>query len=700
MRKITLFLMSLFLTVGAMAQSPINFANFDASKTYRIYNKATDKGDTEWKAMSYSNQRGCLKSYNVADVSLNWQFVSAGENQYKIYNVESQKYLGAVGGNSGVGMVNENEATVYNVEANSEGTKVKFWHTDSNPRNCLWNDGNNNLYGWSENTHEWWYLEEVYVAPTYETEEVGNPTVDGVYRVYWKGQERGYLAYHNDYPTKPVLADVNLSGHNGIDKHYKSTEDGVQREWYLITSDSGKKYLFSPYTGKFLTYSKDAADSGKGALYDTNRPLEIAVESNTHTDWNRYYILTATIDDVKYLLSSGCGTASRGANAGYPVRWAKAEGDGGQMHDGGSPLTFVKVIDFPVEDAILAQAEAAINDYENPVEDDVNFEWTTSTPWTAVEHSAYYTSTVFNDNELDGVKFIEGEVTVGGARTATVTFTYIDGGHKLNIRGVEVIDAMGNIVAGDYHVGIAGSSENTTGNVYTVNVAEAGTYKVRCYAAEGGGDQFNSSHGSIVVSFAKLNVIDLTKTVTFAAEYSTLYLGYKVAIPAGVEAYVLSSIESGYAILTQVVDVIPANTAVILKKTATANEYNFYYTSDDADEIELNYLEGSIVDRYVQGDAYVLGIPEGETEPCLCPALLNKVNNTSFKNNANKAYLKVAPGAAMSTSLRFDFDGTTGVEEVETEVAETVIYDLTGRRVNEITKSGVYIVNGRKVLVK
>ncbi|MBQ5616233.1 MAG: hypothetical protein IIU90_00585, partial [Bacteroidaceae bacterium] len=426
------------------------------------------------------------------------------------------------------------------------------------------------------------------------------------------------------------------------------------------------------------------------AYFDAARPCPITIEQNTvHTS---YSIIKANVDGANCLLSSGCGTASR---TGYPIRWnSNISGD---MGDGGSPLTFVKVSGLEVDADILTRAQAAINDYENPVEADVNFEWTTSTPWTAVEHSAYYTSTVFNDNELDGVKYIEGEVAVAGARTATVTFTYIDGGHKLNIRGVEVIDAMGNIVAGDYHVGTAGGSH--VDNTYTVSVAEAGTYKVRCYAAEGNGDQFNHSHGSIAVSFAKLDVMELTKSVTFAAEYATLYLGYKVAIPTGVEAYVLSginaSLNDSWATLTQLNNVIPANTAVILKGTA-ASTYNFYYTSSEVDDVEINHLEGSIADRYVQGDAYVLGIVDGEV--CLAKALLNKVGNTSFKNNANKAYLKVAPGAALSANLRFG-EGTTAIENVEV-VTEDVIFDLSGRRISEITEKGIYIVNGRKVLVK
>ena len=517
-------------------------------------------------------------------------------------------------------------------------------------------------------------------------EEVGNPTEDGVYRIYWKQNNRGYLAYHDSYPTKGVLADVTLGTYGSM--HFNSATDPVQLEWYLITSENGNKYLFSAYNGKFLSYSEESADNAKAAYFDAARPCPITIEDNT--SHSGYYIIKANVDGRDCLLSSGCGTASR---TGYPIRWnSNISGD---MGDGGSPLTFVKVSGLEVDTDILARAQAAINDYENPVESDVNFEWTTSTPWTAVEHSAYYTSTVFNDNELDGVKYIEGEVTVGGARTATVTFTYIDGGHKLNIRGVEVIDAMGNIVAGDYHVGTAGGSH--VDNTYTVSVAEAGTYKVRCYAAEGNGDQFNHSHGSIVASFAKLDVMELTKSVTFAAEYATLYLGYKVAIPAGVEAYVLTGVNPTWVELTQLHNVIPANTAVILKGT-TGNTYNFYYTSSEAEYVEINYLEGSIADRYVQGDAYVLGLVEGEV--CLAPATLNQVGNTSFKNNANKAYLKVAPGAALSASLRFE-EGTTGISEVKGESGEVkAIYDLTGRRVEAITAPGIYIVNGKKVLMK
>ena len=44
---------------------------------------------------------------------------------------------------------------------------------------------------------------------------------------------------------------------------------------------------------------------------------------------------------------------------------------------------------------------------------------------------------------------------------------------------------------------------------------------------------------------------------------------------------------------------------------------------------------------------------------------------------------------------------TTGINEVKAESGKVkVIYDLTGRQVNEITKASIYIVDGKKVFVK
>lgn len=71
---------------------------------------------------------------------------------------------------------------------------------------------------------------------------------------------------------------------------------------------------------------------------------------------------------------------------------------------------------------------------------------------------------------------------------------------------------------------------------------------------------------------------------------------------------------------------------------------------------------------------------------------------------ANKAYLKFNSSSAAHEFFTFDFDTTaTGVDSINTqdseENADVKIYDLQGRRVANPGK-GIYIVNGKKVLMK
>ena len=330
------------------------------------------------------------------------------------------------------------------------------------------------------------------------------------------------------------------------------------------------------------------------------------------------------------------------------------------------------------------------------LEDDITLPWSTSTSWTDAEGDL--SSTVLNANAMAyGIKYVETEITVRGARTATVTFRYTSGNCALNIRGVEVLNQSGLAVAGDYHVGKAGGSHEN--NVYTVSVAKAGIYTVRVYATFDGDNRANATNGNITVAFAAADAASFSHDVTFAADYATLYLGYQVAIPEGVEAYVVESASDGYAHLVEIENAIPETTAVILKKVGDKTDYRFDYSSENITEFTDNLLEGSIADRYVTGDAYVLS--SGTNGIGLYGAILNKLDGTAFLNNANKAYLAMQEGVEGIKSYSFRFEGgTTGISEVKGENGEVkAIYDLTGRQVNAVER-GIYIINGKKVLVK
>lgn len=57
-------------------------------------------------------------------------------------------------------------------------------------------------------------------------------------------------------------------------------------------------------------------------------------------------------------------------------------------------------------------------------------------------------------------------------------------------------------------------------------------------------------------------------------------------------------------------------------------------------------------------------------------------------------------GATNITPYDFDINPNVGIDALEEEVEDGVIYDLMGRRLMEVPASGIYIRNGRKVLVR
>ena len=194
-----------------------------------------------------------------------------------------------------------------------------------------------------------------------------------------------------------------------------------------------------------------------------------------------------------------------------------------------------------------------------------------------------------------------------------------------------------------------------------------------------------------------------------SAGYATMYLDKAVKIPAGAKAYTANRVEGDYLKMQPVEGVIPANTAVIIK--AEEGTYSFAYSDETPEAISDNLLRGTVADTYVKPQsgsvAYVLSMVDG-----VVGMYRAKLTDGTFKNNANRAYMLLselnvgdgnldtsAPGSQLSNGYRFDFSGTTAIESIESEQDEAVYYDLSGRRV-ENPVSGIYIINGKKVLVK
>ena len=189
--------------------------------------------------------------------------------------------------------------------------------------------------------------------------------------------------------------------------------------------------------------------------------------------------------------------------------------------------------------------------------------------------------------------------------------------------------------------------------------------------------------------------------------YATFYAEVAVAVPDGVTAYYLaeSDVHEDWVALTEIKEnVIPAGVGVVLN--AQPGVYQFEIVEKASFEIN-SLFKGTVAAENVTEDAFVLSANNGKAE--LCRAEMNQAvgegleQQKAFLNNGHKAYLptgSLKQGAAYSKSLGMYFPGSTGINEVKIENGKVkAIYDLQGRKVDTPSK-GLYIINGKKVLVK
>ena len=156
--------------------------------------------------------------------------------------------------------------------------------------------------------------------------------------------------------------------------------------------------------------------------------------------------------------------------------------------------------------------------------------------------------------------------------------------------------------------------------------------------------------------------------------------------------------ESGNLDLTKVETNIPANTPLVTQYVAHDGYKHgcaYLKIAESADALAgSNDLRGTIetINKPTdQGSIYTLQRPAGK------PTGFYLHGGNTVKGC--RAYLPIAPGAPAPAGFSFNFGTATGIDEVSVENRNDVIYDLSGRRVQKAT-NGLYIINGKKVLVK
>ncbi len=126
-------------------------------------------------------------------------------------------------------------------------------------------------------------------------------------------------------------------------------------------------------------------------------------------------------------------------------------------------------------------------------------------------------------------------------------------------------------------------------------------------------------------------------------------------------------------------DVMHENITEIIVTDINGENYTFAKTTTNEETSVLTFVSATPISAT---GTYSFTI---EDNLIYCEATNNDMNETE---------------AIPETTFTFTVKNHTSIESIDAEGEDTEIYDLTGRCVNEITNAGIYIISGKKKIVK
>lgn len=197
------------------------------------------------------------------------------------------------------------------------------------------------------------------------------------------------------------------------------------------------------------------------------------------------------------------------------------------------------------------------------------------------------------------------------------------------------------------------------------------------------------------------------------AGYATVYYALKaLVVPEGIEAFIVTEDDItnefanwGYFANYAASETIPAGEAVILKGEPGTYEFTVDPTNSDWANWD-NLLRG--YDPEYDLSAITTGPDNVSYKFYMLSTRENEVglyygapDGAAFECAPNKAYLAVPESLANNTKS-YIFDHTNGIDAIQNAVAgDAAIYNLQGVRMNtQKLNRGIYIVNGKKVVIK
>ena len=282
----------------------------------------------------------------------------------------------------------------------------------------------------------------------------------------------------------------------------------------------------------------------------------------------------------------------------------------------------------------------------------------------------------------------------GGSFSATVPLENIVGDMKLKFKSNAYAVTVSTSTEG---ISISGDAAFNAAGEHTVTFTGVTTSKTSVTITFSAGSS-NVRIDDIVLKGSKVVPVTIGDTgwATLSSGYA---LDFEHVSPAGLSAYMVTGAADGAITKSDAVDNVPGNTGLLLN--GAAGDYTIPVLASSSTSTTGNLMTACVAKTTVNynsnsGYNYVLVSNGGTAE---FQKIVDGANGT-VEIPAGKAYLALTadPGAP---ALSLDFGNSTGVNDVRSKMEDVrgEYYNLAGQRVANPTK-GLYIVNGKKVIVK
>lgn len=320
-------------------------------------------------------------------------------------------------------------------------------------------------------------------------------------------------------------------------------------------------------------------------------------------------------------------------------------------------------------------------------------------------------------NEPEGVTaefnntYTSNKIQLTGGNSMTLTLSNLPIGYK--VEGI-TLNVANNKSSG------SGTATATVGenNIAKLNITGFGQYHTLTDMENVNCPAFTSESDSLVITIsASVNSVYCDKFIiklvpTDAAEktsltsskkdWGTVCLPYTAQVVEGTKLYTVEgSSDEGIVVEEKTDGILVAGTPYIYKAAGSGYFYKASNSEVTEPVVGKNNLVGVLTASQLTGEAvdgiYILP-SDGVWHEMGTGATVNLTKN--------RAYLTSRPAAVSEVKSSYsviDTDEVTAINGVNADSNATAakgIYTLAGQRVSTMTKGGIYIVNGKKVLVK